>query len=157
MCTLNVEGVHLFKVGCNVALRQLLNGYAHLGGPRYHLVVYVGEVLHVLDLESPVLQVATQDIEDDGSHRMPNVGGCVRRDAANVHLYCPVRGRQFSFLFGKRIVQVHDSGSMEATLKQAMPWLLPVKPRPSVVVAFTLTIAGSTPKEAAMDCLIAWK
>ena len=64
-------------------------------GASDQFVVNVGEVLNVTDVEPLVLQVATQDIEDDITERVADVAVVVRRYAADIDSHGIARGLEF--------------------------------------------------------------
>jgi len=51
-----------------------------------YLVIYIGEVLHVLYPTATKLKVAPDDIEEDIAHSVANVAFAVGGDPANIYL-----------------------------------------------------------------------
>ena len=79
-----VEAGHLGQEGRDPAVAEgevVLAGLARLA---QHVVVDIGQVLHVDDVVAEVLQVPMQDVEADVGERVAKVAGVVRRDAADV-------------------------------------------------------------------------
>ena len=79
-----VEAGHLGQEGRHPAVAEgevVLAGLARL--PQ-HVVVDIGQVLHVDDVVAEVLQVPMQDVEADVRERVAEVPGVVRRHAAHV-------------------------------------------------------------------------
>ena len=142
----DVESLHLFEVEADVALGKLVNRFTLLGGAVDHLVVNVREVFDKLDLVAAELEVAPEDVEYDRPHGMADVGLGVGREAADVHPNHAVEGGEFLNSAREGAVELHWTDSRVATARAAMPSRLPVKPRPSVVLAFTLTDPESRPR-----------
>ena len=65
-----------------VAERQVV--LAKLSGAAQHVVVDIGQVLHVDDVMAEVLEVPMQDVEADVCERVAEVPGVVGSDAADV-------------------------------------------------------------------------
>ena len=76
---------HVLPEQLGLALGQLDPVGTHLGGPLEQRVVDVGDVLHVQHLETRVAPGPVQQVEPDVRRRVADVGGVVRRDAADVH------------------------------------------------------------------------
>ena len=81
----DVESLHLIEIEADVALCQVVDGFAFRDGAVDHLVVYIGEVFDELDLVAAELQVAPEHVEDDRPHGVSDVGLGVGREAADVH------------------------------------------------------------------------
>ena len=79
-----VEGRHLGQEGGHVAVAERQVVLAELAGTAQHVVVDIGQVLHVDDVMAQVLQVPMQDVEADIGEGMAEVAGVVRGDAAYV-------------------------------------------------------------------------
>src|SRR5699024_5287652 len=66
---------------------------ARLGGPREDLVVDVGDVADVGDLETAALEPAHQHVEGDEGAQVPQVGRALRGRAADVQRHRPLAHR----------------------------------------------------------------
>ena len=81
----HVDRVHVLQELRVLLLGQLRDRDAALTRDTHHVVVDVGDVLDVPDLEGLELQVAAHDVEDDVGEGVPEVSHVVRGDPAHVH------------------------------------------------------------------------
>ena len=92
------ERGHVLVEGADELLGQLLAGDSPFVGALDDLVVHVGEVADVGDLDSRVLQVAVDDVEDDVG---PGVADVAESYTVMPQTYIPTlpgsRGRNSSF------------------------------------------------------------
>ena len=82
---IDVEVAHVVEVHVDELLDELVGGDLEAVRALDDAVIDVGEVLDVLDGVAPPAEVTLHDVEDDVAHRVADVGGVVRRDAADVH------------------------------------------------------------------------
>ena len=82
---LDVQRVGIFQKRLAILLRVLLHGDAVAGGVADDLVVHVGDVHDVLQLEAALLQKAPQRVDDDEGAEVADVSVVVDRGTAGVH------------------------------------------------------------------------
>ena len=82
---LDVQRVGIFEKGLAILLRVLLHGDAVARGIADDLVVHVGDVHDVLQLEAALLQKAAQRVDDDEGAEVADVAVVVHRGTAGVH------------------------------------------------------------------------
>ena len=89
----------------NVAFGQLEGVRAHQVGSVDDLIVHVGVVHNVPDLVAAILEVAADNVEDQGRHGMPDVRVAIDRRAADIHFhYAGFEGLEFFFLAGEGVI-----------------------------------------------------
>ena len=83
---------------------------ALLGGPGDDVVVDVGDVRHVADLEAPELEEAPQHVEDEGEAAVPEVRDVVDGRAADVHRHAALLAQfEGSDRARRRVVEAQHS------------------------------------------------
>src|SRR5437870_9395429 len=143
---------HVLAKGLDVALGEL-GGQNALGvGPPDDLVLDVGEVPDERDAVALEAEVALDDVEDHRAARVAHVGEVVHRHAARVNAHVAGgEGNELLLLPRQRVVDphAHAATSTLATAIAAMPSRRPRSPRPSGLLAFTLTRSASSPSVSA--------
>jgi len=79
------QGGHVVVKGLYEPFRELPRGHAFLVGLVYYLVVYIGVVAGVFDLEARVPQVSLYRIEGDRAPGVSYVAQGVDRRPADIH------------------------------------------------------------------------
>ena len=100
----DAERVGVGVVFGDVFLRELGDGDAHLVRAVYHLVVDVGEVLHVGDFVAHALKVAAEDVEEHEGPRVADVEEVVDGRAADVEAHLAGLDGDEGFFFPSKIV-----------------------------------------------------
>jgi hypothetical protein len=85
----HAQFVHRVEPGPLVRVRELRLAGAALGGTGDDLVLDVGDVAHVGDVEADPLEVATDHVEHERGASVAHVGDVVDRRAAHVHRDLP--------------------------------------------------------------------
>ncbi len=135
--------------GLDIPLGHLARRHAFLVGAPDDLVLDVREVPDERDAVPVKAQVAGDDVEDDHHPRVPDVGQVVHGHAARVHLDLARRERDELLLRARHgVVDLHGTSTL-TTAMAAIPSLRPSRPRPSGLLAFTLTISTGTPRTSA--------
>ena len=102
---LDIQVCQILSVIVDVTFCQFKRVLAQLVGAVDDLVVHVGVVHHVLDLVAAILEIATDDVEHQRRHGVPDVRVVVDRDAADVHLdHAWFEGLEIFFLASECVV-----------------------------------------------------
>ena len=81
----DAERIHGIPIGGLVLGHDLVGRPPLLGGPIDDVVIDVGDVGDVVDLDAGPLQIAAQDVVDERLPPVAEVGNVVHRRAADVH------------------------------------------------------------------------
>ena len=103
----DIQAVHHFKIGLDIATGELMPGNPLPGGGIDDFVVDVGKILDVGDRQSLPLEIAVNDVPDDERPGVADMRMIIRRHAADVNFDLSRFRRHKQFLFpGQRIINL---------------------------------------------------
>ncbi len=115
----DAEAFHVLVELSRIALRNQRSRNPLLIGPVDDLVIDVGDISDIVDLVTPKLQVAIDDIEDDGGPAVADVATVVNGDPTNVHSdLARVKGLKILFLLSKRIVNAQGHSMLRTASRK---------------------------------------
>ena len=109
---LDTQGIGVLVQGVDHAIGQAADGFAVFNGALDDLVVNVGDVAHVSDLQARGAQPTLHDVECHHGPRMPQMAQVVHRHAAHVHAHMTgFGGGEIDHVTRKRVVnaQAHEN------------------------------------------------
>jgi hypothetical protein len=107
----DAEGIRIRMHGLDEPIGQGAEGLAVVIGAIDDLVVDVGDVAHIVDVEPLGPQVTGHHVEHHHDPRMPEVAEVIYRHAADVHAHLSgYDGAEFVFRPGEAVVDFEHAG-----------------------------------------------
>ena len=121
----------MLQIAVGVVLGQCERVLSGLAGAVDDFVVDIGEIGHVGDLVSQVLEVAPNHVEDNCAHCVADVGIGIDRGSADIHAHTPLLQRLERLDFAAEGIEYAQCHGQSFALWLRMVARLPVAAEPS--------------------------